>query len=541
MKDRRLYQGTGRKNINKKNKKMPIIGKIIRVNELPPIAERETNVIYQVAEPGSPIYTDYAIDQNGDLKTHAVTDGSVPLELADTHLSISNQSFITEGITNQEKYNEDTREKLNQKLDKPLTDGNVQDYPKIIGLDNNGNAAKLPAGDLGKNIANSSLTTISGAGLTLGANWTLNTSGLYYSITGLSDASNDPTFNTFLCQDASGRIRKTAGKNILLQLPNVLTTAEKEQFGLAWNNQYSNGALNVYSITPSVIKHEHTVKYLLLQGLNLNLNPTNTSVKFIPQENQLGIGEIDCLGFQTFADGKSMVVTVYGDALPAGQNYNIVIRTSTPIVQVHRTAGVVMVSASSNNFDLSSIIWSKKIYNNVANDGVFGNAGAGQYQSNSNVKSYANEATVVSALKSSKIIEANQDFYLSFDVSVNFSSPGSTTPYHSIGLMLDSTPLDLLNLNMASLRVVGRSDSWGRQVYLDNSSVVHSQAPINPETFNYIIMRRGSVVYFVLTKNGTVLTYSKSISTEALSFAMFNTNMSVSANVSFNITELILF
>ncbi|WP_131724382.1 hypothetical protein [Chryseobacterium indologenes] len=520
---------------------MPIIGKIIRVNELPPIAERETNVIYQVAEPGSPIYTDYAIDQNGDLKTHAVTDGSVPLELADTHLSISNQSFITEGITNQEKYNEDTREKLNQKLDKPLTDGNVQDYPKIIGLDNNGNAAKLPAGDLGKNIANSSLTTISGAGLTLGANWTLNTSGLYYSITGLSDASNDPTFNTFLCQDASGRIRKTAGKNILLQLPNVLTTAEKEQFGLAWNNQYSNGALNVYSITPSVIKHEHTVKYLLLQGLNLNLNPTNTSVKFIPQENQLGIGEIDCLGFQTFADGKSMVVTVYGDALPAGQNYNIVIRTSTPIVQVHRTAGVVMVSASSNNFDLSSIIWSKKIYNNVANDGVFGNAGAGQYQSNSNVKSYANEATVVSALKSSKIIEANQDFYLSFDVSVNFSSPGSTTPYHSIGLMLDSTPLDLLNLNMASLRVVGRSDSWGRQVYLDNSSVVHSQAPINPETFNYIIMRRGSVVYFVLTKNGTVLTYSKSISTEALSFAMFNTNMSVSANVSFNITELILF
>ncbi|MDR2234718.1 MAG: hypothetical protein LBE92_01215 [Chryseobacterium sp.] len=520
---------------------MSIIGKIIRVNELPPVGERENNVIYQVAEPGSPIYTDYAIDQNGDLKTHAVTDGSIPLELADTHLSVTNPSFITEGITNQEKYNTDTREKLNQKLNQPSADGNVVDFPKIVGIDDNGNVAKLPAGDLGKNIANSSLTTIPGAGLTLGANWTLNTSGLYYSITGLNDGSNDPTFNTFLCQDASGRIRKTNGKNALLQLPNVLTSAEKEQFGQAWNNQYSNGALNVYSLTPSVIKREHTVKYFVLQGLNLNLNPANTSVKFIPQENQLGIGEIDCLGFQTFADGKSMVVTIYGDALLAGQNYNMVIRTSTPVVQVHRTASFVTVSASSNNFDLSSIVWTKKIYNNIANDGVFGNAGAGQYQSNPNVKPYANEATVVSALKSSKIIGANQDFYLSFDVSVNFTSPGSTTPYHSIGLMLSSTPLDLLNLNIASLRVVGRADSWTRQVYLDNSSMVHSQAPINPETFNYIIMRRGSVVYFVLTKNGSVLTYSKSISTDALSFAMFNTNMGVSANISFNITELILF
>lgn len=520
---------------------MPIIGKIIRVNELPPIGERETNVIYQVAEQGSPIYTDYAVDENGDLKTHAVTTGSIPLELSDTQISITDTGLLTEGVASQAQYNATTIEKLDQKIDKPSSDGNVQDYPKIVGLDANGNAAKLPAGDLGKNIANSSLTTVSGAGLTLGANWTLNTSGLYYSITGLNDASNDSSFNTLLSQDASGRVGKTNGKNFLLQLPNVLTTAEKEQFGLAWNNQYSNGALNVYSIIPSVLKHEHTVKYLVLQGLNLNLNPANTSVKFIPQENQLGVGEINCLGFQTFADGKSMVVTVYGDALPADKNYNIVIRTSTPIVQVHRTTSLVTVSSSSNNFNLSSIVWSKKIYNNLTNDGVFGNAGAGQYQSNPNVKAYANEAVVVSALKSSKIIEANQDFYLSFDVSVNFTSPGSTAPYHSIGLMLSSTPLDLLNLNMAGLRVVGRQDSWGRQVYLDNSSIMHAQPLLNPETFNYTIMRRGSVVYFVLTKNGTVLNYSKSISTDALSFAMFNTNMAVSANISFNITELILF
>ena len=46
-----------------------ISGKIIRVNNLPPKGERLTNVIYQVAVPGTATYIDYAVDENGDIKT----------------------------------------------------------------------------------------------------------------------------------------------------------------------------------------------------------------------------------------------------------------------------------------------------------------------------------------------------------------------------------------------------------------------------------------------------------------------------------------
>jgi hypothetical protein len=53
---------------------MSNIGKIIRVNALPPEEEREVDVIYQVATPGSTTYTDYAIDANGDLKTPITTE-----------------------------------------------------------------------------------------------------------------------------------------------------------------------------------------------------------------------------------------------------------------------------------------------------------------------------------------------------------------------------------------------------------------------------------------------------------------------------------
>jgi len=45
------------------------IGKIIRANSLPEKGKRITNVIYQVAVPGTATYIDYAVDENGDIKT----------------------------------------------------------------------------------------------------------------------------------------------------------------------------------------------------------------------------------------------------------------------------------------------------------------------------------------------------------------------------------------------------------------------------------------------------------------------------------------
>lgn len=56
------------------------------------------------------------------------------------------------------------------------------------------------------NVASSHLTSTNGAGLTLGANWFINTAGFYYSIKGLSDKSVDGSFDRFLVQDADGKV-----------------------------------------------------------------------------------------------------------------------------------------------------------------------------------------------------------------------------------------------------------------------------------------------------------------------------------------------
>ena len=60
--------------------------------------------------------------------------------------------------------------------------------------------------NVASNVASSHLTSTNGAGLTLGANWFIDTVGFYYSIKGLSDKSADNSFDRFLIQDADGKV-----------------------------------------------------------------------------------------------------------------------------------------------------------------------------------------------------------------------------------------------------------------------------------------------------------------------------------------------
>lgn len=80
------------------------------------------------------------------------------------------------------------------------------DYKYVVITNDTGGTKKMQASGLGSNVANSSLTSVNGAGLTLGANWFIDTAGYYYSIKGLSDKSADHSFDRFLVQDADGKV-----------------------------------------------------------------------------------------------------------------------------------------------------------------------------------------------------------------------------------------------------------------------------------------------------------------------------------------------
>lgn len=406
------------------------------------------------------------------------------------------------------------------------------------------------AGDLGKNVANSSLTSVAGAGLVLGANWTVNTSGYYYVISGLTDGSNDNSVDMLLAQNSSGRLFKTNAKEALKKLPNILSQAEKEQFGIAWNNQYSNGSLNVYSITPTVIKNDHTVRYLVLQGLNLNLNPAATSVKFIPVANSIGTGEINCLGFQTFSDGKTMIVSVYGDSLPPGVQYNLIIRTTSPIIQTHRTTSYISVVSNLDNIDLNQLGWQKKAYTDGQEENIFTTNGAiFSYTANASNKPFAFDLnSIVGIVKSNPIFPAGSNFYL--EINFSLSSTGTnavseTTDFLGyLGLMQASIPLVLLDNSF--LRIINSSFRSGgyQSVGMYNNQLVPAYR-IEPGTSimnaNLIVMRQGNIYTQFLTVGSTTIIQSITSITEAISISLAVTNGTTQKKISGSIVQAFTF
>ena len=94
-------------------------------------------------------------------------------------------------------------------MDKPTTTSTTTSYPYVVGEDGNGNSARLPAGDLGKNFFNSDLSNTTARNHTMNAAVTVNTLGNPYSITGLPNKESDTTnFDAVVKYNRKGR-----GKN----------------------------------------------------------------------------------------------------------------------------------------------------------------------------------------------------------------------------------------------------------------------------------------------------------------------------------------
>lgn len=117
---------------------------------------------------------------------------------------------------------------LDDKLDKPTITDDGQNYPYVVLVDEFGDSAKAPAGDLGKNLANADLTTTGTRTFTQAHIYTHNTAGYHYYITGLPDKSADTTFNRMRVQNANGQEAWGNGKavleNLLASLPSVKDT-----------------------------------------------------------------------------------------------------------------------------------------------------------------------------------------------------------------------------------------------------------------------------------------------------------------------------
>ncbi|KQT24293.1 hypothetical protein ASG22_09790 [Chryseobacterium sp. Leaf405] len=389
---------------------MSDIGKIIRVNALPPVGERETNVIYQVAAPGAATYTDYAIDANGDLKTHAVVEGSIPVELSDDHVSISDLDLLAEGIATQAEFNSDTRQKLDLKLEIPSVEGNSQYFPKIIGLDDNGNIAKLPAGDLGKNMMNADLTNTSARNHTLNAPFSISTLGNEYKISGLPNKNTDvANFQKVMVQNSAGVNAIVDNKNLLIGTPQQMTEAERTAWKTAMNGGWSTNTMSVAFITPPVIDKQDRNSWITLRGANLNLNPATFSVEIMANDGVTSLAIIPNSQVQLYSNGLDLTFYYNFKNLPLGK-YKIRLWNG---IAYYVTPVTVEVVAVLDVINLNNLVWETKLFTPNTPDVVTVAGGSMSYNASTANKTFARENIVVAALKSSEFVSAGQNFIMS--------------------------------------------------------------------------------------------------------------------------------
>jgi len=156
-----------------------------------------------------------------------------------------------------------------------------------------------------QNMATADLTNTVARIFTQAAAYTWNTANQPFYFKNLLDKSTDNNFNKFLVQDLNGQFVYTDAIKALTRNLQATTSTDRTAFLSALSSQYNSAQISVTSVYPPIIKYENVNKYFVLQGLNLNINPTESSVKFV---NQTTLQEYDCISFQAASDGKTLKV-----------------------------------------------------------------------------------------------------------------------------------------------------------------------------------------------------------------------------------------
>lgn len=222
------------------------------------------------------------IDQNQNLQNHIndhdnphqVTKGQIGLGNVD-NTSDLNKPISTATQTAITNLSNSTSTALGNKVDKTTTTITAPDavFKYAYIFDESNNVRRMLAGDLGKNVANSALTSVVNAGLTLGANWTINTAGFYYYVKNLPDKSIDSTFVRMRVQDTNGQEAWSNGKNVVLRFPSLATDAEKTTFrnGLKLSTEnFSTGTPRIdVLLLPFIDNTKNFIQYTTLVGINL--------------------------------------------------------------------------------------------------------------------------------------------------------------------------------------------------------------------------------------------------------------------------------
>lgn len=346
------------------------------------------------------------------------------------------------------------------------------DYKYVVITNDAGGTKKMQANGLGSNVANSSLTSVNGAGLTLGANWFIDTAGYYYSIKGLTDKSADNSFDRFLVQDADGKVEQFLLNKLFSKAYDLEDKASDKTFNgyLMYNPAtkqigFSGGAKVVTTFNvPATINVN--VKNVLS---NINaVAPANNQYSQDIKNTIAKIKQLEDIGFTTVPASDLVVRTLDRSRFPQAlitKNYQL----PTPFTL---SDGMIAGIRSTAQFPAD-------------------------FRNNVYMASHEGEALYSVGINKELPTDRNWVFkFRIYNSIVLFRNNGSFGGIHLSDVLNTSPKIDLANDIIAELK-------WGAE-YTSINNRVSSQIQINGIdgfTDVYLIKEGGLITLFTITRN----------------------------------------
>ena len=184
---------------------------------------------------------------------------------------VSSDGSVIITIDESNQINLKSQADASNKLDKTTTTIQAPDstfkYAYITDEDNN--TRRMLAGDLGKNIANSSLTSVTGAGMTQGDSYTWNTAGNSLAITGLVDKSTYNGYHNMLLQNASGDTGYADYRDLFVNLPKTMTLKQRNDWISNMNVDIANSYLQLLTVIDGDFIVGNNKPIITIYGMNV--------------------------------------------------------------------------------------------------------------------------------------------------------------------------------------------------------------------------------------------------------------------------------
>lgn len=378
------------------------------------------------------------------------------------------------------------------KLDKPTTTGNTTTHPFVVLENGSGASARYPAGDLGKNLANSDLNQT--------GTRNYDTAAFPLFIKNLPDRKTNTAFTEFWGADSNGQWARIGYPAFKAQAESW-TQTQRDEFATILNGGFTTGTMSINLISPPVFEKENNDIYILLRGAGLNLHPINRKIEILRASDNVVLAEIPNGQIQTYSSGTDLVF--YYNFYTLGEGvYKIKITNGVTQYISGRNfeiaTDVENIDLSGNSFDILTSYTNTLSY--ATNDSVLFE---GEIQG-------TNTPTPIFSAISQELFAMGDDWYL--EIAMNSTHTGGNTNGGAnetrIGVGYSNTVNALLYQELNFFRYNKSNSSPPIQKGLKNQTLLAVAVPFTTSVIfikqgNLLTVLEGSQVYSETISNNS--------------------------------------